>query len=300
MDRYFKVRSALVLVALMLIAAANAKGQEVKWQLIAGENNEFAAYVPEGYLTGSERPYRLIGKDGSSFALISRRITVARFINGTLLTYDLCEGDTLNVENIEIEGHSDLKPIGGSRTVEQFAIKSFAGKRKNRFVRVQYFNSGRRLYTLTSITITESDLIANAFFENARIQSNKRWLAPNLPPGATSTRLPKLIEVEPERVSDEQPVDIKDVDRPPLFLFVDRNNFAYENRKEVTGGKIEIRVLLSSSGKVTKADVLKSSFLRMNKDAVDRAKSTIFIPAEKDGKLVSVYHVLGNSFEMRF
>jgi len=300
MKRFRQIVLSILVTVILLAAAEYGLSQQVTWSLLAGENNEFAAYMPDGYLTGAEKPFRLIGKKEGDYALITKRATVARFINGTLLTFDICEGDAVNAERIETEGHPDLKQVGEAKKVEQFLIKSFLGSRKNRTVRVQYFNSGKRLYTLTSIARSDDDPIANAFFENGRIQSNKHWLVPNLPTGVTTTRLPKLIEIEPDRVDDDHPVDIKDVDRPPLFLFVDRNNFSYDNRKEVTGGKLEIRVLLSSSGKVTKAEVLKSSFLRMNKDAVDRAKGTIFIPAEKDGKLVSVYHTLGSSFEMRF
>jgi TonB family protein len=294
--RSFLIR---ILLSTYIIGAAVllARSQEpISWTLVAGVNNEFAAYFPAGYLTGGRSGFYLIGTDGRDRAFVEREITVARYLNGSLLTMVAWDGDVKKIERIETAVDLGLVSDGPMRNIGKFTMASFRGKRKNRFVRTQYFNSGANLYRLTADTSTADDKLASAFFENARILSKDKWLVPNAPEGATSTRLPKIIEKEPERVDDAHLVPIADVDRPPLILYVERIDFSSDKRRGVGTGKLEVNVLLSSSGKVSKAEILRSEYLYLNQDALDAAKRTIFIPAEKDGKLVSVNLLIDRGF----
>lgn len=258
--------------------------------------DEFFLYMPASFVVGGSSNYYLTGDKGEKKAIVERRATAARYINRLLLVFDAFDGDTKGIEEIMYKAHSGLNQFGETVTRGKFTIREFRGMQRTRHVRIQYLNNGKRLYKVMAISPDEAPVIVKGFFDSVHVFVDGKSIAVNAASDASTLRLPKLVEEPPILLDDSQPVELDKVDRPPFILFIDRVSFESDNRRHISGGEIEVKVLLSSTGKVTKTEIVKNNFPRMSKEVVVRAESTIFIPAEKDGKLVSVYSTLNSSF----
>lgn len=300
MNRVLKFSLWLAVFACLPLAGsaqtpAQSKEKIIKWTAINGENNEFAVFLPEGYVTAGDSNYRL-GASGGAGAQVDKHIVLARYINGAVLLMDYYEGGAKQIQKTLLE--REKLTIDKQEEINGFQMKSFSGKPENRFHKVQHFLIKNRLYVVKAISIAENEQIVKAFFESIRLVTQGKAVAPNAPAGATTTNLPQLIERETERLDDSKTFSMKEVDRRPIILKSSRPRFTFEMRRGMSGGKLRLKVLFSSSGQVTKVEVLESPLKLLDEAAIQTVKETIFIPAEKDGKLVSVYQIIEHSFEM--
>lgn len=280
-------------IALLLLCAASAFGQSVspKWESLSGEAGEILAYIPSGYLVARDTDYA-IPTDGKRFE-IRAHVVAARLFNSTVFLYEMYEG---NVEGLE-KHLSKADVLSEKRVFAPFTVSSYTSEKNGRTKRAAFYNNGKRLYVLSSNGRDGHDSVTDAFFASVRLKLPSGWVNPLSPESGPKITLPHLVEISPERVDDAHPVDIKDVDRAPIILFRPGLNWSAENRNGWSAGKIVVRILLSSSGVVTKADLTANNFFTMKEQALKAAKRTIFIPAEKDGKLVSVFTTVTNSYE---
>lgn len=270
-------------------------GKIVKWEAINGKDNEFILFLPEGYQSTVERDFniRVAGVPGRG-ELVSKKLTVARYINGVVLMMQYYEGDAQEVQKILV--HTESLKFQKEEEINGFQVKHFTGELGNRPSQVQHFLFKNRLYVLTAISNSENNRIVKIFFESVRLVNQNNTAAPNVPAGAASTNLARIVEREPVRIGDAGAIPSGDADRQPIILRTGRPYFTFDTRRGMSQGRLKMRVLFSSSGKVTKVEILESSSKLLERHAIEGAKDTVFIPAEKDGKLVSVYRVLEHSF----
>ncbi|HEX2639399.1 MAG TPA: energy transducer TonB [Pyrinomonadaceae bacterium] len=274
---------------------ASVAGKVAKWSPLAGKNNEFVVFMPEGYVSTGRADYYLGGRNNGVH--IDRQVVVAKLVNTAILITEFYEGNA-KLASTQLQEREKLE-LTGEESKEGFTARRFSPlTANNRMAVVQHFIIGGNLYVLKAYSPSDSDPVARAFFESVRIATKAGKLAPNAQPGATSTSLPQVREKEIERSGDDAAIPEKEADRKLIILSARGPRFSFDERRGAGALKFKLRALFSSSGKVTQVEVLESSSKVLNQKAIDAVKDTVFIPAEKDGKLVSVYRVLEYSFEV--
>jgi TonB family protein len=155
----------------------------------------------------------------------------------------------------------------------------------------QFFRIKNRLYIIKAFYKTADSKIADSFFKSVKLINDEKAVSPNVPSDVKSISLPGIIEREPENLGDDKALEAKETDRRAIVIHSPMPKFRGENLLIANKGKIKLRILYSSNGKVANVEVLESSSKSLEKPAIEAAQQTIFIPAEKDGKLVSEYAI---------
>lgn len=134
------------------------------------------------------------------------------------------------------------------------------------------------------------------------------------PAGETINEEETVPRYEPPKKSDEEsgdagerlklvrregaPYRMQDVDRKALILYKPEPPYTEAARKKGVSGVVSLRVILSSTGRVTEVEVLKSLPNGLTESSIRVARQLRFFPAEKDGRSVPQYMLLENNFNI--
>jgi TonB family protein len=270
-----------------------AQGKPVKWELLKGNNNELSVFMPEGNITIVDKDLYLGGSPKP--AHIKTRLKIVRQLNGIVLLMTYYEGDARNF-GTWLEG-STKATLESTNAINEFQVKRFVERRANAIHRFHHFLSKDRLYVLESYSTPDGERVVKGFFESVRLMNGSGIVAPNAPPGAAKTALPNLIEREMERLDDSQAITAEAVDQQAVILRMPRIAITPDMRLDQKEFQISAKILLSSSGKVTDVSIVKSSAGPIiNREIVESMKKLMFVPAVKDGRLVSSYYTQEYSF----
>lgn len=264
----------------------------VKWEILGGKNNEFLLYMPQDFKTVSDGNF-VAGKSGGR---VDRKLTVYRYINGIFLTMEYYEGDAKSIQ--ETLEEREKTAAERSATINGFEFKQFAGTTGSYFNKAQFFKIKNRLYVLKAMSKTADNPIVEGFFKSVKLVEATKVVSPNIPADATTFALLDIKEREAEQIGDENAVESKQADRRAIILYSPRPKYPRSQRNS-GGGKIKLKVLYSASGTVSKIEVLESPSRELAEAAVSAAQKAVFLPAEKDGKLISVYQTHEYTFEVR-
>jgi hypothetical protein len=277
----------LILVGSVLLTAQSASSESVKWRPIIGPQKELIAYMPDGYKLYADETPRNFGLKNGQPVTVKRAVKVARLVNRALLIWNFHEADGKRLFGIlsEIKGLAQKE----SGVAGQFEVKGFAGKHNSHYARKQFFISKGRLYEMTAYSPTEDDPIVAAFFASVRIADGDSYLAPNAAQGETSTALPRIKEVVQEKASDDRQFNTSDLDRDAIVLF--QPGFSVESVGPIGDGNVTVTARLDASGVVKDVKHNGTAPMDFRLAFSDSVRRIVFIPAEKDGKLVSVDRV---------
>lgn len=264
----------------------------VKWEALSGRNGEFIVFMPEGYLAASGGEIYL-GRFPSA-PRVEKQLRIARYINGVVLLMEYYQGNGKDIYKTLKEREKVTLEKEGEANGFQFT--HFFVKDEKSYQKTHFYYSKKGLYLLRAISKTENDKISKGFFESVRLVNEKNAIAPNAPQDAKSTSLPKIIEQDTPRLDDSLAIDSKEADRKPLILDQALPKFSFDMRQGMSNVRVRLKVLYSSSGKVSDVKVLEISSKSLEREVVETAKRAIFIPAEKDGKLISTYQIVEFSF----
>jgi len=272
-----------------------AQSKKVKWQGLSGKNDEFYFLIPEGFQAFADGNYHKVTKNGDK-AQIDNRRTLARYINGVVLMVEFYEGDAQDIQTALVERQKGQSVK--DEFVNGFQFKSYVEKMPEFIWETQYFLIKKRLYVLQAVSRAENNQITRNFFESVRLINQKQAAAPNASKNAkpdSVTSLPEIVENIPERLDDSQPLQDKP-DRSVIILYRPRARFSPEARRIGLSGNVKLKALFSSSGKITKVEILSSPGRELSEAAIKAAEEIQFLPAEKDGKLVSTYKTIEYNF----
>lgn len=276
-----------------IIYSQNApQDNAVKWEGLSGKNGEFIVFMPEGYLAASDGEIYL-GKFPTA-ARVEKQLKAARCINRVVLLMEYYQGNGKDIYKTLKEREKSSLEKEGEANGFQFA--HFSARDEKSFQKTHFYYSKKGLYLLRAISKTENDKISKGFFESVRLVNSNNTVAPNAPKDAKATSLPKIIEQVAPRLDDSMAIEWKEADRKPLILNQARPNFSFDMRQGMSNVHAKLKVLYSSSGKVSQVKVLEISSKSLEREAVETAKKAVFIPAEKDGRLISVYQIVEYSF----
>src|SRR6476469_8985422 len=152
-----------------------AKTQIVKWEAVAGKDNEFVLYMPQGYGTVSDGNYTLGPGPGSR---IDRKITAYRYINGVVMIMEYIEGDAKAAQKV-MQERDNAEPEN-SRTISGFEFSETERIKSGYVHKKQYFRIKNRLYTAQAIAKSAADPIADAFIKSIHLAEGTQFVAPNV------------------------------------------------------------------------------------------------------------------------
>ncbi|HMS39485.1 MAG TPA: TonB family protein [Pyrinomonadaceae bacterium] len=296
MLRIIRIFSLFTILACLQVSATFAQtvtqGKAVKWDGLRGNNNEFIVFMPQDYITTADDEYYL-GKG----TRVEKQLKVARYINGVVLLMEYYKGKAKDIYDVLKEREKGT--LEKEVEINGFQAKHFSLKSEKSYRKTHFYIKDKSVYVLKGYAKVEDDKILKGFFESVRLINQENVVAPNAPPNSKTTSLPNLIEQETPRLEDSATVDQKTLDRQVIILKSSRPIFSSETRQGLGNVRVKLKVLFSSSGKVTNVEVLEISSKLLEKEAIEAAKKTVFIPAEKDGKLVPSYLTVEYGFEIR-
>ena len=281
-------RPSVLMSAVVMAFAVLANAQsEVKWHPLIGHDKEFVIFMPADYKTFVDEPSRIAGKNRSNAVDVNKTVKVSRLINGTVLSMYFYEanGEALYKQ---LSSSTDLA-LGSERTAGKLKIKRYAGPVRGRHAKTHYFIGKGTLYVATANSPSEKDPIAEAFLSSVRIvDENGTYIAPNAASDNESTGLPLIKERAAERSPDSVVFDESEVDREAILLYQPRFRSTADAGIIPQSGRVTATAVLSASGTVTNVKTGGNASFELQKAYAESIKGIVFIPAEKDGKLVSV------------
>lgn len=266
-------------------AAGNNENDVVKWEVLYGKDNEFALYMPQGYKSLSDGNY-MVGSLGISFR-VDKKLTVHRYINGVVLMMEYFEGDAKGIMKDSLK--SDKKSSDEIKEINGFDFFQTITEENNTYDKKQYYRIKNRLYVVRAISKTANNEIAENFFKALTLINDKKGVSPNISDDVKSISLANIIEQKTVKVENVEPIDSKEADRGIIILQLSAPKFDSSDLRNASELKIKLKIFYSPSGEVSDVEVLESSSKSFEKAAVEAAKKTVFLPAEKDGKFIPVY-----------
>ncbi len=271
--------------------------KKVNWKSLNGKNDEFYFQIPEGFQAFADGNYYKITKDGKKATVDSHR-TLARYINGVILMVEFYEGDAKDIEATLTERQKG--ELIKTENIYNFQLKSYVEKTPEFVWETQYYSLKNRLYVLQGVSRAENNPLVRDFFDSVRLVYQKQFAAPNssadVKPDSIKV-LPEITENKPEIVDDSQPFQ-DTPDRKVIYLYKPRARFSDAARQSRLSGDVKLKVLFSSSGKVTKVETVSSPGRELSEIATEAAEQIQFLPAENDGKLVSTFQIVEYNFSI--
>jgi hypothetical protein len=271
------------------IVTPSSAEKSLKWQPVAGKNKEFVAYLPEGHETVADGNFTT----GQNRARVEKKIVLWRHINGVALIVEYYEGDAEGI--LESLVAREKVSAEKNEVINAFTFLQFSSPLRKYFSKKQVFRFKDRLYVMRAITISADDKIFKDFFNSVMLVNEEMVVFPNLAKDIKAVTLTDVVEQKLPPSDDTLAADSKETDRPPIILYTNRPKFPRGH----SGGsdeKIKVKLLLSASGQVSSVEVIGKARKAFLDAAVEAAKKTRFIPAEKDGKPISVFQMQEFSF----
>jgi len=101
---------------------------------------------------------------------------------------------------------------------------------------------------------------------------------------------------EPAKIDQEQIYKGKEVDKKLVVKSKPQPDYTREAEERGIGGRVVLRCIFASTGKVTNIHVVAGLPYGLTQAAIDAASRIKFKPAEKDGKPVSMWMELQYNF----
>jgi Tfp pilus assembly protein PilX len=284
---------ALSSAHLMAQQSGSAATRSVEWQVI-NNNSEFSIAIPQGYESYSANGYNI-----AKGVRIDKRIIVTRLINGVLLTLDFYEGNAKDIQKELISRiTSSDDPYQAVRSEDFGGISlDYYRKTNDRHTWIeQLYTTKKTVYDVQSIASRENDPIVMTFLRSVQLENGGTVVLPNVPKADGKKVIGKPTEEIDEipLVRDETPFKGKP-DRGVIIVSKPRPSYSMEALGERASGEVILRILFSASGKIMQTEVVTGRPVFW-KSSVDAALRIRYIPAVKDGKLVSVWKQIGYTF----
>lgn len=286
----------LMLGLLMQISAARdlpdsvanpATSHQLQWKTLTTKDQEFSILLP-GEPTGIIKGHYNLGIDG--VPIREERVVSSLYARTAYLVkmYETGSAKELfrtygDIFRLAKENVSDVNVNG-------LEGKQYREKTKAIFHRILWIATKSRVYVIEVASRDETDPNIERFFSSLTFPK----LGAGLNTGNTIANLDALNNpdvVAPE-IDHGPPLSESEVTHPAVIIYNPPPSFGHQGKNTT----IKLQLLFSSSGKITDVKVVERTPGAANDQAVAAAKFIIFLPAEKDGRLVSQYGVVSYNF----
>ncbi len=291
--------SASMLVAFVAAVSVQAfqRDTTARWQKITS-GAEFSVMMPAGsngyvddreYTTGTDR------------IRVSKRTFYYRNINGAVLLSEVIEGDVKAYQKEMMSRLHTASPgydLVKTQTFDKVSVHILTKKSERLFSIQQLVLFKDRLYILQGHAADENNPIVAQYFRSLTIDPGKKAIMPNI---STGKDLKSIVDPPDIVLSDANSVDLNPIsgkaDRDAIILHRARPRFSDAFRRAGTTGTIVLNVLFSAAGKVEKVEY-RSGVFALSDGATEAARNILFIPAEKDGRPVSVWKQVSYTYSI--
>jgi len=283
--RFLSKYTPWIFLALISPTIAFSQGIEsqIQWQVL--ENEDFYVQIPEGFQVHALD----LGSRGSR---IKTKRTAFRCINGTVLILDFYIGDLNSIK--DAAGEPEILKGTDRESVLGFEVRRGKQSIGKNFWDWQRYTSKNSIVDVRAVSFKKNDPIVRDFLGSIRVTDQKQVAAPNLPSNTDlnkANNLAAISEIPIERSGDSE-IIANDLDRNIIIIFQPRLTAGTASvagsEHNFPSGDVMAKVLYSSSGLVTKVNVLVAPTSKVIDLWNNELRKTVFIPAMKDGRFVSV------------
>lgn len=256
-----------------------------RWERVRTDDEDFSVYMParpsvhekEGYFyDGVKVSHALIAAAYHDGAVFVARVFELPELKE--LSADRLSGNCLRLA--DLRAHKGLSKEGRDLERQGFRGKEYLKQGDGYAHTVQCFATKRRFYVVEAAARNKDGPVIKRFLSSLSLGGEA---APAGPPDDAGLASP-AVETDASKAYGE-----KEVARAAVV--VNRPHPRYPGTAAVAriGGEVRLRVLFLASGEVGEIEVLKGRAAGLTESAVEAARKIKFIPAEKDGRLVSQY-----------
>lgn len=287
------IRSAVIGLLLLLVnfsalpvVPAQTPGspgiQDVhKWERINTGDEDFSIYMPV-------RPSFFVKQKYSHFGvLVSRALIGGIYYRGALFVvrvYEVPEPERLS--DVKLTGDcprlADLQVTEG-RDVDRngFKGKEYV-KREDAYTQtVQCFVTKKRYYVIEAATRDKGNSNVEKFFSSLSLGGGEKRAEVTDDWGDDKN--------PPVRINGSKVFEEKEVTHPCVIIIKPPASYNPMARAAMAQGEVRLRAVFTATGEVVNVEVVKGLGVGLTESAIEATKSVKFIPAEKDGQLVSQY-----------
>lgn len=307
--KYSVLTIILVFCSQLLLAQdankATAGSQAAEWVRLQSDNDGFSIEIPSNYEFFSEKEGFVMGKGG-----------------GEELEFKGVKLITTNYDNtlMRVESYALENPKKGLDLIAQYTKGSEKSISRDNLRGKQIVFSDEKFYSVTQIFPTKTNLYV--IFTAARGENNpimQRFLASlnfnSVTNGNVKTIKFSELKISPFALTDETksagndqnqntpPNNIKppdgDVDSKPLIILAQSPpGYTVAARMNNVTGTLRLRLTFSASGRISKIGIVSSLPEGLTRQAIYAGLRIKFLPAEKNGKPISVTKIVEFRFSM--
>ena len=267
---------------------------ERKWQTIDSKDEFFVA-MPEGSKGYTENDEYLYGRKR---VRISKRVFVYEYIGGAALLVETIEGDCKGVRDERVANlMSGTTPhqLVKEQKINDADMSVLLRREGNTTDIQQYILFKNTLYVVRAEAIDETNPVVGQFLRSVRVSSGGKTFMPNLFPGddAAAAASPPPIQVP---ISSTPAEELSLQDKPDIEALIVHRPMPPPNTLGGHNGQVLLKVLFLASGTVGKIEVLSGPDIWLRQIAIKMAEKMLFIPAQKNGKAVSIWRKVEYGF----
>lgn len=311
--KLINTRNVFFSLGVMFLLAMTVRGayepinlQTSAWDRYAVKDEEFSVVLPEVPAMATQS-YNIRRTDS-----VRRQIILGAYAGGVVYAI-FCYENPKQAEPLAyfVEDFSDSHAPGKlsfERDLQVPAVGKQYGLTRNE-VRgaVRFYMTKDRAYVVEAMGAAEGEPGVDRFFSSFQIDANPRGI--------------RMIEGPGVRIAEEQsqvPIGIgtgisgnaktpggpsavhrtTEVTRKAIMVIKPWPPYTEEARKKQVMGTVVLKVVLSSSGRVTKIRAVSDLPNGLTDNAIAAAEKIRFIPATKDGRFVSMYAQLEYTFTL--
>lgn len=176
-----------------------------------------------------------------------------------------------------------------------FRGKQFISKSENFYQSAHFLATKSRTYVFT--VAARSGSRTSIFIFISSIKINNTAITPALP-GTNEAQEKAKAEIPAPPSGEEQIHASKDLSHKATIVYRPTPQYTEEARQQNVTGEVMLRAVLVSDGRVTNITPIKRLPDGLTESAVTAIKAIKFLPAEKDGRVVSQYITVVYNFNI--
>ncbi len=278
-----------------------------KWIRVQNDDGEFSIELPEKFAYFYNKEGFLVNNTYNSF-LVEEMSMANAYVDKTLLSFETYKAKQSALDAItDSDEHSAkflTKNADWSKLKKEgYKLKQLNYGNKNFTAIRQYFSSKNRIYVLTVANRDGETAAMKRFFDSLIFK-----------PDAKNEQISEAIRFANLKQSEVEAITNAEPPKPPGNIFAkptsDPNalplvivsqpipSFTSSAKRSFETGNIQVRLTFSDEGRVSKVGIIKDLNAGLLRQSLFSAIRMKFLPAEKDGKPITVSKIVEYSFRI--
>jgi TonB family protein len=284
-------------IALLLIACGSRQvvaaqstqlpeGVAQDWKPLATDDKDFTISMPEKVTIHRRGEYR------TESATVKESYEVGAFYKGCAMVVRIFHtNEPKAILSLETRYSYFRDAKRSSIKINGIDAVSFVGQRNDSHFEAIGFVRNGRLYLIHAGARKAENSYLKYFLDSINIKGMT-----NPPPNAASVSVKPQSTLTP--VAEEGEPEPATASLKPIIFYVAKATYTDRARQNRRQGTITVSAIFSAQGEVTGVKILKGLPDGLNDEAISAAQRIRFLPAEKDGKPVSVRMSMEFSFNL--